>query len=142
MPECKNCKEVKEVEGFHKNRGKPSTVCKICVRKREKEFYNNPENKITKRTSTLKRKYGLDYKVYQELLVQQDFSCLICTKKLVEFGEKAVTPHVDHCHTTGIVRGILCCYCNSLLGRFKDDITLFQNAIKYLTENTIENKTT
>ena len=39
---------------------------------------------------------------------------------------------VDHCHTTGEVRGLLCFGCNTALGRFKDDPTLLKNAIKYL----------
>lgn len=42
--------------------------------------------------------------------------------------------HVDHCHTTGKIRGLLCHQCNVLLGASKDSITTLQNAIKYLGE--------
>lgn len=39
---------------------------------------------------------------------------------------------VDHCHDTGIVRGLLCHNCNRALGLFKDKIEVLKNAIKYL----------
>lgn len=40
--------------------------------------------------------------------------------------------HVDHCHTTGKVRGILCHHCNLMLGNAKDNTFVLSNAIKYL----------
>ena len=39
---------------------------------------------------------------------------------------------VDHCHTTGNVRGLLCDTCNTALGKFRDNIDLLNEAIKYL----------
>lgn len=43
---------------------------------------------------------------------------------------------VDHCHSTAVVRGLLCSNCNSGLGYFKDSAALMKAAVKYLTENT------
>ena len=40
---------------------------------------------------------------------------------------------VDHCHDTKKVRGLLCAKCNTLLGMAKDDVSILQNAITYLT---------
>jgi hypothetical protein len=53
-----------------------------------------------------KRKYGLTRKQYQELLDAAEGKCQICKRK---FGKRL---HVDHCHKTNIVRGIICSRCN------------------------------
>lgn len=71
-------------------------------------------------------KYGLTYEEYQTMLVEQNGECAICSKVL----EK---PCIDHCHTTGKVRGLLCNSCNTGLGHFKDNPDSLEAAIRYLT---------
>lgn len=76
----------------------------------------------------LKHEYGLSEEDYNNLHVQQNNQCKICgitPKKLV----------VDHCHTTGRVRGLLCHNCNTGLGQFKDNTQFLQLAIKYLNDS-------
>jgi len=41
---------------------------------------------------------------------------------------------IDHDHQTGKVRGLLCGFCNALIGYAKDDISILKSAIKYLTK--------
>jgi len=41
--------------------------------------------------------------------------------------------HIDHCHNTGEVRGVLCAGCNLAIGHAKEDINTLNNMIKYLT---------
>lgn len=72
------------------------------------------------------KKYGLDKDSYEVLLQKQKNKCAICTKEFIS------TPHVDHNHKTGKVRGLLCYPCNSGLGQFEDDIDRLKRAIKYL----------
>ena len=71
------------------------------------------------------RKYNLTLDELNELLKIDQ--CQICDKVLV-----GIKKHIDHCHVSGKVRGILCQNCNMALGQFKDDTTILLNAIKYL----------
>lgn len=78
----------------------------------------------------LKHKYGISTAQRELLLKKQNYSCAICkTTTPTKFGW-----HIDHCHTTNKVRGILCQFCNQLLGMAKDDISILNEAILYLNE--------
>lgn len=59
---------------------------------------------------------------------EQKGRCAICETEITAYK----TANVDHCHTTGKVRGLLCFLCNSGLGKFKDDKGRLQKAIEYL----------
>lgn len=77
-----------------------------------------------------KRKYGLTPEMKQQLLWQQHDACAICG---YEFGQKLGDYHIDHCHQTGVVRGILCGRCNRGLGYFRDTPDFLRQAATYLT---------
>jgi hypothetical protein len=79
----------------------------------------------------LKKNYGINIDQYNDMLKKQKNKCLICHN---EFKPMKNT-HVDHNHTTGKVRGLLCTKCNSALGYFNDDINILKEAIKYLKDN-------
>jgi hypothetical protein len=81
--------------------------------------------------SDLKRKYryGLTVEDYRSMLDAQNWECLGCS---VSFTMKS--PHVDHDHTTGKVRGLLCRRCNSALGMAKDDPNILRSLIAYLEQ--------
>jgi hypothetical protein len=66
------------------------------------------------------------------MLQNQDNKCFICS---YEFGQKQGDTYVDHCHTTSVVRGLLCQKCNSGLGYFKDNVKSLAKAIEYLKRN-------
>ena len=57
--------------------------------------------------------------------------CAICEKDL-DADLDSRDHHIDHCHETGVIRGVLCSNCNKGLGHFKDNIESLTNAIKYL----------
>ena len=95
--------------------------CKSCVR----EYRAQPEVMQRKRDQQLKFMYGITREEYNEMLTGQSHRCAICTDHME-------TPFVDHCHTEGHVRGLLCHGCNLGLGHFRDNISNLQNAIKYL----------
>lgn len=80
------------------------------------------------RRSRLKYGFGLTPEDYQQMLVEQNGRCAIC-KRLPPRG---YVLHVDHDHTSGAIRGLLCGECNWGLGHFGDDVVRLQAAIEYL----------
>lgn len=70
--------------------------------------------RTTKRRHKL-RAYGLTPEAYERLVLIQSGRCAVCDD--VPVGNL----HVDHCHVTGAVRGLLCGGCNRALGILKED---------------------
>jgi len=81
--------------------------------------------KDNRRKGTL-RKYNLTEEQYTEMSKKQDNKCYICKQNSVKFL------CVDHCHTTGKVRDLLCHNCNTAIGHFKESKELLLSAINYL----------
>lgn len=76
----------------------------------------------------LRTKYDISLEEYDAMMESQGGRCLICKESYDDLV-------VDHCHTTGAVRGLLCSRCNSGLGFFKDNKDSLANAIDYLNMN-------
>jgi len=77
----------------------------------------------------LRRRYGLTSQAYAALLGKQEGRCAVCAQ-ILESGRKRA---VDHDHTTGVVRGLLCQHCNLCIGHAQDDPKILGAAMKYLT---------
>lgn len=83
----------------------------------------------------LKRFYGVTLDWYKQTLEQQRFCCAICGKPESENTQRNGKPlnlSVDHCHTTGLVRGLLCNNCNRAIGMLNHNIDVLNAAIGYL----------
>lgn len=78
--------------------------------------------------NVLLKKYGLTLEAYMEMVDRQQGKCLICKEE----KERLV---VDHCHTRGKVRGLLCNLCNSLLGFSRENIDTLLSAIAYIKQH-------
>lgn len=90
------------------------------------------------RQYSLRKQYDLSLEQFINILVEQKNACLICERVFThhnDTGKKGLSPHVDHCHETGMVRGLLCDRCNRGLGHFLDDSTLMLKAASYLVRN-------
>jgi hypothetical protein len=81
-----------------------------------------------KKDRYLKRMYGISLEVFNKLMLLQGERCALCRDEF----ESPRDIHVDHCHETGQVRGILCASCNLGLGFFKDNTTVLLRAVRYL----------
>ena len=84
-----------------------------------------------RRESYFKLKYGITLEKREELLKQQDYKCAICFTELLKNGGAT---HIDHCHSTGKIRGMLCTNCNRGLGHFQDNKEFLMRAVKYLEQ--------
>jgi hypothetical protein len=73
----------------------------------------------------LKERYKISYDEYQKMLHEQHGLCLICETPMSK-------PHVDHCHNSLEVRGLLCGSCNTTIGQVNDNVEILKNAIEYL----------
>lgn len=97
-------------------------------------------NPIAVTAKALKRDYGISVAQYEKMFDDQEGCCAICSRFLtsqiteVRAESKRDVAHVDHCHSTNAVRGLLCFNCNVGLGKFKDDETLLLAAARYLAQ--------
>lgn len=79
------------------------------------------------REASRARQYGLTVEQYRGLRAQQGDACAIC-------GTTTGVLHIDHCHESGKVRGLLCQPCNFGLGNFSDNVDRMARAIAYLRQ--------
>lgn len=114
------------VQGIH-------SYCKPCHNENSAAAQKKDGRKRARasvRRSHLKTKYGLSYDDFDRILRLQGGGCAICGREKPKGrGDRL---YVDHCHATGIVRGLLCNCCNTSLGRFRDDPELLRKAALYL----------
>lgn len=130
---CKSCVNKKAREMYHDNRESRRIKYKQRYQDRKAGITKPKRKKVEEsknydRGYYLKKAFGITEKDFDNMMNSQNNSCAICKKGLSSTKEA----HIDHCHKTGAVRGILCRKCNAGLGQFSDDINLMEIAINYL----------
>lgn len=110
-------------------------ICKTCHKKRcaenrrnlpaeaKKEMYRRQTERLRDKGWAY-WKYGITLDQYAAMLEAQNGLCALC--------EQREPKHIDHCHETGRVRGLLCPSCNTALGKFDDNPALLRKAMSYL----------
>ncbi len=118
---CAKCDNYKHKNDFNirKNDNKPYSYCKKCHVSSHKSYFN-----ATYRYS----RYGITKEQYTELLSNQNNTCGGCRLTLT-------SPKIDHCHSSGNVRGLLCHNCNTALGLLRDNTKTLANLVEYLEKN-------
>ncbi len=84
----------------------------------------------------LKRTLGIGIDEYDNMLTGQDGKCAICKSSDPKRGRKHFC--VDHDHSTGDIRGLLCCDCNTGIGLLKDNPLILLQAFEYLDSQDTE----
>ncbi len=137
---CKKCGIEKEHSEYSHKRAKgrkPSLQprCKSCAAE-DTKLWRDSQSLDRLKDLYLQRTYGITLQWYQDTLALQNNSCPLCNTSFTFHGElNADSPVVDHCHTTGKVRGIICNECNRGLGYFHDNPMALRKAALYLEEN-------
>jgi hypothetical protein len=136
LANCSRCGATRT--GAHPN------YCRDCLKlyreeRRERECvrcgkYRQPDEQHSAdycngcaRDYWLMRKYGLTVEQYDQMLVEQGHRCALCGDE-----NNGRTWHIDHCHDTGKVRGVLCDLCNRGLGHFRENADVLRKAAQYL----------
>ena len=130
MKSCRVCHEEKPLDGFYKNAARKDghqTICKECEKAASRKHWHGMSTE-RRRDKHYKRFYDIGIEKVQELIDKQEGRCAIC-------GDVLSHIHVDHNHSTGEVRGILCPSCNTGLGKMKDSIDVLTSAISYLEKH-------
>jgi len=98
----------------------------VLIAARKAPAYN-PEKR---RRNLLRHGYNISVPQYEALLAEQHGCCAICGTDACATGRHFA---VDHDHTTGRIRGLLCVNCNQGIGKFKEQTDIMKRAIEYLT---------
>jgi hypothetical protein len=155
---CKVCLIEKSVSKFHiaKKPGQIGTdgymrktlcyksSCKECLREEQRKKYHSlsldQQRKLRKNNSCnnpeyrkkykLKNYYGLTTEEFSAMIMIQNNKCKICECEMN-------SPQIDHNHSTGNVRGLLCRNCNTSLGLLKENKNTLYNMISYINNDYI-----
>lgn len=114
-----------------------SSECRECKKARARqssaELYasselNDEKRRQRKRDLRLVYVYGITREELDKQIELQESKCYLC-------GVKPDKLHIDHCHVTNKVRGLLCGNCNRGLGMFMDNVAVMEKAIAYIQTN-------
>jgi hypothetical protein len=127
---CTDCRQFFDASNFHpepRNKDGLNGACRKCRNKKAIKWQRlNPK---AKRNTHLKSKFGITVEQFDSMLAAQNYCCAIC---MSTDPKGRGTFHVDHCHTTGQIRGLLCHDCNTGIGKFKDSPDALKKAVDYL----------
>lgn len=140
---CRKCGVRKPLAEFHKNRSERAdgfqSSCKDCSKATTYNYRNTEKGHVIVVVSRFRnalKKYEITETDYGAMLAAQNYVCAICKRPerhVVRGATKRLA--VDHCHTTGKVRGLLCAHCNQAIGRLDDDPELIRKAADYVEEH-------
>jgi len=131
---CTKCKIIKPISEFNResrNKDKPRSWCKSCYKEYNQKYapqwYRSEAHKKRLWEKAVERNYpGMTVSRYEEILESQNGVCAICGKPGINRRLA-----VDHNHKTGQIRGLLCVFCNVLVG-YVEERTLLRKIETYL----------
>ena len=98
------------------------------LRQYKKAYYQ--ANKLAARDYDLKKKYNISLEQFRQMHVAQNGRCAICLKPFRSDRDQCL----DHDHSDGRVRQILCTKCNFILGHCNEDVLILERVIEYINK--------
>ena len=140
MKVCSHCRQELPLSEFYitkkrlksgKIKETPRYICKACDRKAKRERdKRTPEERAN---THLLNTYGITLEQKRQMIIDQKCKCKICPKPISP--DEHSKSHVDHCHETGHIRGVLCHNCNRGIGYLKHDPAILVSATQYLVQS-------
>lgn len=135
---CRGCELYHELKAFglskknSKYRLVPLSLCKKCDRDASVKRHARDRARRNERArfNAMRHKYGIGKLEYERMLRAQRGACAICFIDKPVYGK--VIFSVDHCHKSGVIRGLLCDSCNFMIGQARDNPTLLLSGAAYL----------
>lgn len=134
MKQCLKCHTDKQLSEFYKDNSKKDKLtiyCKDCCKALERRNHQKEPWKKIQRNKRYKNVFLESTGAYPTLeemdsmIKMQDNKCGICKNTMTK-------PCVDHNHSTGHIRMLLCHHCNVMLGHGRENVEIFTNAIEYI----------
>ena len=152
---CAECRKITNAKKFAKKQAKVNALPKeeyIKYRdeqnRRVKEdraanpqMYRDWENRCREKKKEhyqlreIEKRYGMTPGQYDQMLIAQNYKCEICKKEETRASRTVGEISrlcVDHCHSTGKIRSLLCHDCNTGIGKFKESIEIIDAVRNYL----------
>ena len=134
IKKCRKCSEIKSVDNFYKesnNKKGYRNQCISCFRGSCNSKRQAYENKLIRDYNMT----AVDYNNLHDIQGGRCKTCNITVSNSVRETEGEGVGVIDHCHTSGKVRGILCAGCNLSIGHAKDNAKTLVALAHYLLEN-------
>ena len=149
---CRGCDAEKPIDEYWREPNRLDGLqpkCKTCIREQKRLWWgNNGEAVLRKRRENpippteefrryqrdwqLRKRYGITQEDFERMALSQNHLCAICGEIPSGTDKRGDLLHVDHCHDTGVVRGLLCNRCNIGISNLKHDPAILRNAAEYL----------
>lgn len=144
MKRCSSCDTVKAPADFARNRARPDGLadrCKSCMnnneayKKQKREYGQSAAGQAMLLRSHLKLQFNMTVEQKQEMFKNQDGKCAICSKAFQNLKAACV----DHDHSNGKVRDLLCKPCNAFLGKIEKSQEVLTNLASYVEKHRAKN---
>lgn len=126
---CSMCNAEKCTSKFHNNSNRSDGKDNRCKECKRRSYKYTDEIYIKNKRNNLRSKFNLSLEEYNKMFNNQEGCCAICGTHQSKLSRSLA---VDHSHTNGHIRGLLCQVCNTALGKFKDSIEMLDKAAQYL----------
>lgn len=135
-PECRDCQKAygraykaANRDAINAKAARYREANRAALSEKQREYYGRNREALLAyhRAAALKHEYGLSSEQYMAIFDAQGGVCRLCGS-----GPGTKSLRVDHCHSTGLVRGLLCAACNSALGVLGDNELGLMRAMEYL----------